>query len=153
MFLNDGQKKAPQYSGIPFQPFGTVSGLIHCNPQHAFTIGLAVWRGNPVGTPVEKWAKEPMHCDVMVLIHAPPMPGRRSTGKIILICELNITNVEARERKAKDILKSRMCEMLKEIGSRVKQVWVNNERKECNNTGICLTLALEWMIESLWLGA
>ncbi|KAJ7431581.1 hypothetical protein B0H11DRAFT_1941456 [Mycena galericulata] len=123
MFLNDGQKKSPQYSGIPFEPFRTISGLIHSNPQRAFTIGLAVWPENPVGKPVE------------------------NTGEILLICEPNITDVEAREHKAKYILKSRMCEMLKEIGSRVKHVWVNNKRKERNNVGICLTLALEWMVE------
>ncbi|KAJ6628083.1 hypothetical protein B0H10DRAFT_1940640 [Mycena sp. CBHHK59/15] len=97
MFVNERQKKHPQYSGIPFQPFGTVGGLIH-------------------------W-------------------------KILLVCELNITDVEAREHKAENVLKSRMVEMLKEIGSRVKQVWVNNKRPECNNDGICLTLALEWMVE------
>ncbi|KAJ7508031.1 hypothetical protein B0H11DRAFT_1902342 [Mycena galericulata] len=147
MFFNDGQKKSPQYSGIPFEPFRTISGLIHSNPQRAFTIGLAVSPENPVGKPVEKWAKEPMHCNMMVLIHAPHVPGRRSTGEILLICEPNITDVEAREHKAKYILKSRMCEMLKEIGSSVKHVWANNKRKERNNVGICLTLALEWMVE------
>ncbi|KAJ6570002.1 hypothetical protein B0H10DRAFT_2354793 [Mycena sp. CBHHK59/15] len=105
MFVNERQKKHPQYSGIPFQPFGTVGGLIHCKPHSAFTIGLAVW---PEDNPVD---------------------------------------VEAREHKAENVLKSRMVEMLKEIGSRVKQVWVNNKRPERNNDGICLTLALEWMVE------
>ncbi|KAJ6586663.1 hypothetical protein B0H10DRAFT_2335163 [Mycena sp. CBHHK59/15] len=57
-------------------------------------------------------------------------PGKKSPGKILLICEPNITDVEAREHKAENVLKSRMVEMLKEIGSRVKQVWVNNKRPE-----------------------
>ncbi|KAJ6565415.1 hypothetical protein B0H10DRAFT_1965693 [Mycena sp. CBHHK59/15] len=148
MFVNERQKKHPQYSGIPFQPFGTVGGLIHCKPHSAFTIGLAVWpEDNPVGMSVEDWANNhPWHCNVMVLMH-PPTPLARKSGKILLVCEPNITDVEAREHKAENVLKSRMVEMLKEIGSRVKQVWVNNKRPERNNDGICLTLALEWMVE------
>ncbi|KAJ6560908.1 hypothetical protein B0H10DRAFT_1966799 [Mycena sp. CBHHK59/15] len=104
MFVNERQKKHPQYSGIPFQPFGTVGGLIHCNPHSAFTIGLAVW---PEDNPVD---------------------------------------VEAREHKA---------EMYSKVAwSRCSKNWLqgetslgHNKRPERNNDGICLTLALEWMVE------
>ncbi|KAJ6551099.1 hypothetical protein B0H10DRAFT_1968571 [Mycena sp. CBHHK59/15] len=149
MFVNECQKKHPQYSGIPFQPFGTIGGLIHCKPHSAFTIGLAGWpEDNPVGMSVEDWANNhPWHCNVMVLMHPPHTPGKKGPGKILLVCEPNITDVEAREHKAENVLKSRMVEMLKEIGSRVKQVWVNNKCPDRNNDGICLTLALEWMVE------
>ncbi|KAJ6565059.1 hypothetical protein B0H10DRAFT_1965904 [Mycena sp. CBHHK59/15] len=76
MFVNERQKKHLQCSGIPFQPFGIVGGLIHCKPHSAFTIGLAVWpEDNPVGP-----------------------------GKILLVCEPNITDVEAREHKAENVL-------------------------------------------------
>ncbi|KAJ7831921.1 hypothetical protein B0H14DRAFT_3463721 [Mycena olivaceomarginata] len=88
-----------------------------------------------------------MRCNVMLLIHAPHTPGKRGPGKVVVICEPNITDVEARESKAADILQSRMCEILKGNELRINQVWVNNKRRERNDVGICLTLALEWMVE------
>ncbi|KAJ6628207.1 hypothetical protein B0H10DRAFT_2184954 [Mycena sp. CBHHK59/15] len=144
MFIDSEQKKTPQYSGIPFKPFGTLSGLIFCKPQHAFTIVLAVWLANPVRRSVAEWANDPMHCNVMVLIHAPKIPGQRGPGKVLLICEPNITEVEERERKADKILSSRMVKFINAIHSRFTEVWVNHER---NKTGIFLHLVLEWMVE------
>ncbi|KAJ7931979.1 hypothetical protein B0H13DRAFT_1857395 [Mycena leptocephala] len=82
---------------------------------------------------------------VGVLIHCKPQ-GAFTIG-MAAWPEDNPVDVEAREHKATIVLKSRMVDMLKEIGSRMKQVWVNNKQPEHNNDGICLTLALEWMVE------
>ncbi|KAJ6618542.1 hypothetical protein B0H10DRAFT_2029124 [Mycena sp. CBHHK59/15] len=124
-----------------------IDSLIFCKPQHAFTIALAVWPANPVGRSVAEWANDPMHCNVMVLIHA-----QRGPGKVLLICEPNITEVEERERKADKILSSRMVEFINAIHSRFTEVWVNHERRERNETGICLRLVLKWMVEMVAAG-
>ncbi|KAJ6548299.1 hypothetical protein B0H10DRAFT_2129359 [Mycena sp. CBHHK59/15] len=152
MFIDSEQKKTPRYSRIPFKPFGTLSGLIFCKPQCAFTIALAVWPANPVGRSVAEWANDPMHCNVMVLIHAPKIPGLCGPGKVLLICEPNITEVEERERKADKILSSHMVEFINAIHPRFTEVWVNHERRERNETGICLCLVLEWMVEMVAAG-
>ncbi|KAJ6610184.1 hypothetical protein B0H10DRAFT_2061090 [Mycena sp. CBHHK59/15] len=142
MFIDSEQKKTPRYSRIPFKPFGTLSGLIFCKPQCAFTIALAVWPANPVGRSVAEWANDPMHCNVMVLIHAPKF----------LDYAPNITEVEERERKADKILSSHMVEFINAIHPRFTEVWVNHERRERNETGICLCLVLEWMVEMVAAG-
>ncbi|KAJ6564125.1 hypothetical protein B0H19DRAFT_1067717 [Mycena capillaripes] len=135
-----GLPKAHHYGGIPFEPFTTVATLPNCKPH-------AAWLVNPVGKSIQDWAKEPWHCNFLVLIHAPHTPGKHSPGKALLICELNITDVEEREHVVAKILKSRMCGMLKELRSSAKQVWVNKKCPVGNNGGICLALALEWMVE------
>ncbi|KAJ6579393.1 hypothetical protein B0H10DRAFT_2342507 [Mycena sp. CBHHK59/15] len=148
MFVNERQKKHPQYSGIPFQPFGTVGGLIHCKPHSAFTIGLAVWpEDNPVGMSVEDWANNhPWHCNVMVLMHPPTPLARKVRGKSFSSASRTSQMLRQGSTRLKMYSKSHGRDA-QEIGSRVKQVWVNNKRPEHNNDGICLTLALEWMVE------
>ncbi|KAJ7718564.1 hypothetical protein DFH07DRAFT_784897 [Mycena maculata] len=74
---------------------------------------------------------------------------QRSPGKVLLICGPNITDVEARERKVEKVFQSCMFQFLEAIELRFTQVWVHDERRERNDTRICLTLALEWMVESV----
>ncbi|KAJ6550753.1 hypothetical protein B0H10DRAFT_2127327 [Mycena sp. CBHHK59/15] len=64
----------------------------------------------------------------------------------------NITEVEERERKADKIFSSCMVEFINAIHSRFTEVWVNHERRECNETGICLRLVLKWMVEMVAAG-
>ncbi|KAJ7758844.1 hypothetical protein DFH07DRAFT_772421 [Mycena maculata] len=126
MLFDSKQKRHPQYSRIPFTPFGTLSGLIHHKLQCTFTVELAVWS--------------------RILSESPSQNG---PGKVFLICGPKITDVETRERKAEKVFHSCMFQFLEAIELRFTQVWVHDERRERNDTGICLTLALEWMVESV----
>ncbi|KAK7058135.1 hypothetical protein R3P38DRAFT_2497694 [Favolaschia claudopus] len=149
MFIDEKQKKSPQFTGIPFDPYGTISVLTAFKSPPPFVIALVVCPANPVGITVEQWASEPMHCNVLVVVSTPKVPGRRSGGKAVVVCEPNITDVEAREDIAKHIIHNRVLDMLRHIKrtGTSSQVWVNNKREVRNNAGICLRLALEWMVE------
>ncbi|KAK6981435.1 hypothetical protein R3P38DRAFT_3463788 [Favolaschia claudopus] len=149
MFIDEKQKKSPQFTGIPFDPYGTISALTAFKSPPPFVIALVVCPANPVGITVEQWASAPMHCNVLVVVSTPKVPGRRSGGKAVVVCEPNITDVETREDIAKHIIHNRVFDMLRHIKrtGTSSQVWVNNKREVRNNAGICLRLALEWMVE------
>ncbi|KAK7015299.1 hypothetical protein R3P38DRAFT_2786818 [Favolaschia claudopus] len=147
MFIDEKQKKSPQFAGIPFNSYGTISVLTAFKSPPPFVIALVVCPANPVGITVEQWASAPMHCNVLVVVSTPKVLGRRSGGKAVVVCEPNITDVEAREDIAKHIIHNRVLDMLKHMKRSSSQVWVNNKREVRNNAGICLRLALEWMVE------
>ncbi|KAK7032943.1 hypothetical protein R3P38DRAFT_3186487 [Favolaschia claudopus] len=147
MFTHDEQKNSPQFSGIPFEPYGSISAFTSFTPPHPVVIALVVCPANPGGITVKQWAAKPMHCNMLVLVSPPKIPGYQSAGKVIVVCEPNITDVEAREHKAKVVLQHRIFSMLQHIKKTSKQIWVNNKRQERNNKGICLQLVLEWMVE------
>ncbi|KAK7059414.1 hypothetical protein R3P38DRAFT_3522446 [Favolaschia claudopus] len=131
MFIDEKQKKSPQFAGIPFEPYGTISVLTVFKSPPPFVIALVICPANPVGITVEQWASAPMHCNVLVVVRTPKVPGRRSGGKAVVVCEPNITDVEAREDIAKHIIHNRVLDMLKHMKRSSSQVWVNNKREEC----------------------
>ncbi|KAK6987819.1 hypothetical protein R3P38DRAFT_3445970 [Favolaschia claudopus] len=126
--LDEKQKKSPQFTGIPFDPYGTVLTAFKSPPP--FVIALVVCPANPVGITVKQWASAPMHCNVLVVVSTPKVPGRRSGGKADVVCEPNITDVEAREDIAKHIIHNPVLDTLKHMKRSSSQVWVNNKREE-----------------------
>ncbi|KAK6988763.1 hypothetical protein R3P38DRAFT_2804228 [Favolaschia claudopus] len=114
--LDEKQKKSPQFTGIPFDPYGTISVLTAFKSPPPFVVALVVCPANPVGITVEQWAS------------APTVPGRRNGGKADVVCEPNIADVEARGDIAKHIIHNRVLDMLKHMKRSSSRVWVNNKQ-------------------------
>ncbi|KAJ7861956.1 hypothetical protein B0H13DRAFT_1867666 [Mycena leptocephala] len=163
MFFNKDNKD--KHTAIRFRRFGTMKQFMdHPHVACEITIGLAVfWTSTPVFhkvrdyhrfslavlTPVSHKVEERMaqslHCNLVLLIHAPKVQGKASPGKVLVIGEPNITKEHDGKVKTTDVLFSRMVKMIKSVHN--KAVWVNHQRTERNVSGHCLALVLEWMVD------
>ncbi|KAJ7817443.1 hypothetical protein B0H14DRAFT_2602030 [Mycena olivaceomarginata] len=152
-------------TAIRFRRFGTKKQFMdHPHGACEITIGLAVfWTSTPVFhrvrdyhrfslavlTPVSHKVEERMaqglHCNLVLLIHAPKVQVKASPGKFLVIGEPNITKEHDGKVKTTDALFSRMVKMIKSVHK--KAVWVNHQRTERNGSGHCLALVLEWMVD------
>ncbi|KAJ7049098.1 hypothetical protein C8F01DRAFT_1379052 [Mycena amicta] len=138
-------KSSQPYRSAPFQVYGTLSALTHPRVRRPFTIALLSFPCKPLlGMTAEEAAKVEWHANVAVIVDA-----EADSQRDLVVFEPNITAVEARETTIERIFQPWMVHLLrsKQLRPRVGQLWVNNERPKRNNSGICLQLAMEWMVE------
>ncbi|KAJ6624609.1 hypothetical protein B0H10DRAFT_1943200 [Mycena sp. CBHHK59/15] len=139
-----GSPKVP--NGTHLEPFGTLKQFLE-PPRGgcAGTMGLAVqWTSTPVTQEVEKWMAQSIHCNLVLLIHAPDCLGRPSPGNVLMIGESNISTKDNNKVKVQEILLRRMVKLLECNG---KPMWCNHPRAERKGGGDCLALVLEWMVD------
>ncbi|KAJ7810691.1 hypothetical protein B0H14DRAFT_3880451 [Mycena olivaceomarginata] len=123
-----------------FKGYGAAAAFWKARPNNCeISMALAVpWMMPPAGTTWEDFRGSEFHAVLFVLIHAPPGPGSTSAGKALLIGDVNTSGEQH------DDLLPRVKTLLTNAPT---HRFVNLARTECNDRGICLTLALEWMLE------
>lgn len=139
-FDNDKHKK--NYPAATFDPFGGISAFVHHRPPKCdISLALAILWKSPVRKTATEWVAEEMHANVLVIVHAPhDLRGGRIPGKVIAIADPNFAS------ETGNPLSGRINSLL-----RVRRVpttrFVSLPRAESNGKGICLALALEWLVE------
>ncbi|KAJ7076964.1 hypothetical protein B0H15DRAFT_862663 [Mycena belliarum] len=130
-------------AGAAFKPFGAISSLaITRPPGSTITLALVIpWTKSPWGLSDAEFLAQDFHAVVLVIIYpsAPVLPG--VPGKTLLIADPNI--VSADDPNPFDTRLNTLLGVKKMPTNR----FVNLPRQERNSAGICLTLALEWMVE------
>ncbi|KAJ7065951.1 hypothetical protein B0H15DRAFT_972854 [Mycena belliarum] len=130
-------------AGAAFEAYGTMSSLaITRPPGSTMTLALVIpWTKSPWGLSDAEFLAQDFHAVVFAIIYpsAPVLPG--VPGKALLIADPNI--VSADDPNPFD---TRLNTLLG-VKKMPVHKFVNLPRQERNSAGICLTLALEWMVE------
>ncbi|KAJ7850523.1 hypothetical protein B0H14DRAFT_2581958 [Mycena olivaceomarginata] len=101
----------------------------------------------PVTETIAEWLDKDFHSNVLMVIHSTRNP---SSGKALVICEPNVVDNDDDDEEPIKIPNVRMQKMIKKVRGKMAKksvVFINNERPETNTRRICLTLALEWMVQ------
>ncbi|KAJ7437527.1 hypothetical protein FB451DRAFT_1305494 [Mycena latifolia] len=133
----EAKRGATQAKWGQFNAYGTAGGFWKKRPdQCEVSLALAVaWTKPPPSASWAEFRDAEFHAILFALIHAPPGPGSMSAGKALLIGDVNNED---------DDLLPRVKTLLANAPT---NRFVNLPRTEINNRGVCLTLALEWMVE------
>jgi hypothetical protein len=147
LFKNDkdqGRYAIPQLKG-----FGSLQQFFEMKRDGCpITLALVcLWESPPVTETIAEWLDKDFHSNVLMVIHSTRNP---SPGKALVICEPNIVDKDDDDEEPMKIPNVRMQKMIKKVRGKMAKksvVFINNERPETNTSGICLTLALEWMVQ------
>ncbi|KAJ7681098.1 hypothetical protein B0H17DRAFT_1076802 [Mycena rosella] len=145
IMFTDEKSKKNTWSGRAFAPFSTLPQFLnagaHLRDRQISVALVIVWSVNPTARTFEEWSAEDLHALLFVQVH--PLCGatRGQVPKALLICDVNcLTKTGAPE------LLPRTRKLLKVSGV-LRTQYINFPRAERNTRGICLTLALEWILE------
>ncbi|KAJ7048179.1 hypothetical protein C8F01DRAFT_1194156 [Mycena amicta] len=139
-------KRSQSYRSVPLQVYGTFAALTHPPERKPFTLALLAFpcSASLLGMTAAEAELVEWHSNVAVVIDN-PSGDRRD----LLLFEPNVTPIEAASHDMAVIFQPWLAAILrrKNIRKRFGQIWVNDACEEINDTGICLSLALEWMFE------
>ncbi|KAJ7699161.1 hypothetical protein B0H16DRAFT_1705874 [Mycena metata] len=153
-----GKTKAPSQ----YDQHGCVTEFLRKTPTEA-TLGstgknnitvalLVVYLDNQLGLTMAERLEKDMHCNVLIIVHAPPKSkrGGTSAGKELLVWDPNIVASDKRKTEARELLTSRTRSVVKNgktiANVRYKAMWANDPVKG-GNSGYCLQMCLEKILQ------
>ncbi|KAJ6461960.1 hypothetical protein DFH09DRAFT_1114141 [Mycena vulgaris] len=145
ILFDDANKRKGVFGSPSFASFGAMSSFLKNRPRRCeFSLALAiVWTENPTGKNFDNWCANDLHAIPLVIVHPPAGAPVRSAGprKVMVVADPNVASATTAEPF------SARLNTLISTGNAPATKFINLPRSERNGTGICLTLALEWMLE------
>ncbi|KAJ7054732.1 hypothetical protein C8F01DRAFT_1162721 [Mycena amicta] len=140
------------YDVAPFHQLYPLHELSHMRTHARIIMGLVILPASSVTLTKQQWALEPWHANVLIIERGNGRRGCKGSGKTVFICEPNVIGGDLRQKPltltalvARRTIKRRVKDMVQAIHP--TKIFINRQRSTFNREGICLQLALKWMVE------